>query len=1386
MPIISAVVGAIGAAIGLGSVGISLASAAIGIGLNFVAAKIQANQAKKNSKQASGTQFEKDYGENVSRKVPCGLVGLAGHDCYVNTYGSSNKLLEQIYVLSDFPCDGLSKIWAGGKELKLETTDNRIYTVSEGDYAGRMSFVFNDGTQALANASLIEHANPSGRWTADHRGSGICYLIVRMTYDQEKLAQFPDFFFEIRGARLYDFRKDTTKGGSGSHRFGQYSTYEFSENPIIQDYNYRRGFSWNGDVFLGMEMTEVDLPFDRYVAAANICDEQVGGEKRYRCSIILDADVDHGDNIDAIMTSCGGIVIDGVEGSWPMIGTAQPIIETLTDDDLIITEAVRFQRRRSMAELTNSVSGTYLDPGNLWSPVGYDMQSDPTQVALDRRTRDVQINFDTVRSKRQANQLASIYYNENRYEATADIVLRPRFQTIKVGDWIRWNSERYGDRVYMVQSRAIRALTSDGPRNVVLSLQERNSAIYDQVGLVAPTVPIPNSEPIYLNELQDWSVIPVIATGADGRSYPAFRMSWSAIDDVTVRGVAFEWWIKTAPENKFSRQVEPDLTIAFIQEGILSLTEYQFRHKLIADRPTNWVQPITVTSVDGGNNFLVELENLGQELRDKIDILSQWIGDELADRVEENAQALLENAQALVAEVQNRIDAVNLEQSARVDGAIEASSRYRAILDEIGTIRDYASNADYAQYQQKEELRRTLTQRLNDVYAEFDERITVATGVNGGVVERITTLEVKSDEANAAIVLVDSASVDRDNAIFTQLGLLSAGTDNQFDPAKLWLFDTSLEGWTGNGSPSIASGYLRPGNHASDPYVASPVGLASNANQYRQVRARVRKSGDPLWEGFAWWRTVDDATWDAARRAVVDEPIYDVHGIGLITFDMPWTGSIDQIRIDLSSSQTATDYFEFDWISIGAPSPGASRAELLTEQSARASGDSANAQSITALQALFQDVNGDVTALASGVSVLTTQVSNLEGGVLAQGQALDSLTAEVAGKASVTALQSLSAEVEAIGGGGIVSQGQALTAIRNELQGIAAEVLDQDYANFLGQQAVRGALAEASQSLSTRIDITNNSLTLVAEAVTRVQAVLPGLASAQAVTALSSRVSSAEGSIKSSSAAISELQNEVSGKATASALQSLSQTVSQQGQTIISQGVALTSVQNTLGGKANASALQSLSNTVSQQGETLTSQSAAVVSLQNSLAGKASTSALQSLSQTVNQQGQTLTSQGQSITSLSNSLAGKASTSALQSLSSTVSDQGGKIAASATALTALSTTVDGVTADARFKMEVVSGPSGYTRIAFRARSGDSGGYRDAGLYLDVPANTSLPTQVLIDAQRFAVISGSDKTSPFVFENGEAKLAVANIGTVTAGIVALGKVRIDTNGIVVSS
>ncbi|MDQ1183589.1 phage tail protein [Agrobacterium larrymoorei] len=701
--------------------GSAIGQMAIGLGLNLIVAKMEKRAAKKAQSQAGGTQFDREYGENTSRKAACGPVGIAGQDCYVNTYGDANKNLEQIYQFSDFPCDGLSKIWAGGSQLNIARGNDGRYAVLTGDYAGRMFFTFYDGTQMQADAGLIANSNPLGRWTADHVGSGICYLKVELVYDQEKLNQFPDFFFEIRGARLYDLRKDSSRGGNGNHRWGDYSTYEYTENPVIMDYNYRRGFVWNGDLFLGMGMPESDLPFERYVTAANICDEFTFYGRRARCSILLDADLDHGDNIDSLMLSCGGIVVDGVEGSWPIIGSEQPIVATFTDEDIIASEPLRFRKRRSMGELVNSVSGTYQEPGNMWSPAGYDQQTDAGHVAADRRNRDEALNFPMVFSKGQANQLASIYFNENRFEATAELVLRPRFKDLKAGDWVYWDSKNEKRRgTYMVSSRAIKALDSDGPRNVALSLQERSGLIYKAVGVIPPTIPLPNAQPVYLAALLDYAVIPVIGVGADGRTYPGFRLSWTKITDVTVQAIEFEYWIKSEPNNVFTRTVPADKTLTILQEGILSLTDYQFRYKLVADRPTSWVLPITVRSRDGGN---ADIEvGLGQVRKD------------ISGRLEE-LQAGLDQALQLIA---------SLADGFSLEGAVGFSER--------------------------KVLRRNLGKAFGEIATESRVRLDGQTAL----AQQIQTVSAGVDTAKAQIANVDTARVDGDKALAESINTVRA------------------------------------------------------------------------------------------------------------------------------------------------------------------------------------------------------------------------------------------------------------------------------------------------------------------------------------------------------------------------------------------------------------------------------------------------------------------------------------------------------------------------------------------------------------------------------------------------------------------------------------
>ncbi|SFO58694.1 hypothetical protein SAMN05443579_1046 [Variovorax sp. PDC80] len=249
-----------------------------------------------------------------------------------------------------------------------------------------------------------------------------------------------------------------------------------------------------------------------------------------------------------------------------------------------------------------------------------------------------------------------------------------------------------------------------------------------------------------------------------------------------------------------------------------------------------------------------------------------------------------------------------------------------------------------------------------------------------------------------------SARASQDEALAQQMTLISAGVGEQFDYTRIWYFDADAEGWNGNGAPDAVAGWLRPANRVGDPYVTSPTGLASAGAIFSQMRLRIRKVGAPAWAGQIFWRTQADSGFEEGRSAAMVEPTYDSAGIGMVNVNPGWSGSIDQIRIDLSAAQSASDYFEIDWVAIGRPSPGASNAALQAEAMARASADAAQVTERETLAAQLRGtyVGGSLEQLTSGL--LAAERDTRVAADMAEAKLREQLSATVVGnKANIDA-----------------------------------------------------------------------------------------------------------------------------------------------------------------------------------------------------------------------------------------------------------------------------------------------------------------------------------------------------------------------------------------------
>ena len=239
-------------------------------------------------------------------------------------------------------------------------------------------------------------------------------------------------------------------------------------------------------------------------------------------------------------------------------------------------------------------------------------------------------------------------------------------------------------------------------------------------------------------------------------------------------------------------------------------------------------------------------------------------------------------------------------------------------------------------------LRDERTARIAADSAEAQQRSDLAVQLRGNA--------TGSDLGSVTTGLVAqerNARVAADNSLAYQMSMLSAGVGEQFDTSSIWYFDTEgdPEGWAGRGPLTVTGGFMRLPDSTGWANVVSPAGLGVDANTYRQVKMRIRKHGAPVWVGLLMWRSESDAGFDYARSATVAEPAYDANGIALVSWEPAWSGLIDQLNFDVFQEQQPGGWFEMDWVAVGRPSPGASVAQVVEEQAARAAADNAEADS---------------------------------------------------------------------------------------------------------------------------------------------------------------------------------------------------------------------------------------------------------------------------------------------------------------------------------------------------------------------------------------------------------------------------------------------------------
>ncbi|HCQ8253421.1 TPA: DUF1983 domain-containing protein [Klebsiella pneumoniae] len=564
---------------------------------------------------------------------------------------------------------------------------------------------------------------------------------------------------------------------------------------------------------------------------------------------------------------------------------------------------------------------------------------------------------------------------------------------------------------------------------------------------------------------------------------------------------------------------------------------------------------------EGIRNTQQELEQTAEELR-----------QEAADQAKQVSQDIDASAKSITADVDGKLSAVNktitdeltsvnesldsgLAQANKgiqeAKSAVADANQQIAILSKSLADGDAALNAQIktAENGLKQSLSQVNTTLTNAVKQETADRIA---DVNAKAAQAADELLAATQGIEASIESLTQVMKSADENLAREMSSLAAGANIQFDSQVIWHFNNqTTEGWTGSaGVPGVSQdGWLRPADSATDPYITSPGGLAVDGAAYRFIMLRFRKTGKPVWAGEIRWVSAGE-NFNNTKRYIVAEPEY-ADGVATLTVrDIPWTGNIDRIRLDLTNQQDASNFIEFDWIAVGRPAPGASTAALQDVRSTLSNALTAEAQARSTLAAqmrgsydgsdlekvtsglLYQEKTARVTAISAEVkareslqtqfndnkAAVSGELSSLTTEQSAQASRIGGLETSLGKKADAAALTSLTQKVEQQGTT-LTSQGAALTSLTNRV--------GQTETGLAGTNEALSGLQSVVTQQGDRITSQGQSITKLTSDLGTTNTALAKKAEAAAVTALTQQVEQNGRDIRSNTDSITSLSNQL-------------------------------------------------------------------------------------------------------------------------------------------------------------------------------------------------------------------------------------------------------------------
>lgn len=729
---------------------IALTQFGVGLGLSAISGALTRPKLP-----GQNVSFDVKMGDDLPLSFVAGDYATAGKRKYIGSWGDNTRFITEVVEYSALP-QGLDGIWVNDERGNIRIDDgmetlggiaNVGYRLTNynRDGATRIWVRWLDGTQLAADQTLINlfGNDPDYPWTAQHIGRGKSYAIITSLFDDETLTSYPTFLLEPSPLPLYDWRYDSTNGGSGPQRWGNRATYQPTLNPAVIAYNIVRGIYYGDEwVYGGKNLAAWRLPVAEWSAAANACDQDInlsvgGVQPRYRCGLEISVDMEPASVLDEIGKSANMKFAEVGGRLKPIVDLPGAAVFAFTDGDILITEGQSFSPFYPASETFNAISATYPERGEKWASKDAPEYIDTDAQEDDGEYLPTSMSYGAVPFGNQVQRLMRSQMRDFRRMRRHQFYLPPDAYALEPGiDMVSWTSNRNG---YINKQFMVESVSKTPGMNVLVSLREVDPSDYDwssdferPIIITPPVNPRPFVQPI-----RGLAVLGTSIQDEDGTARrPAILVACDG-DERGVTHIQIEWRRAGTvtpvldTERRFS---EP---YSWYLLNVLPDTIYEVRARLISDLTPRsaWSSWLTATTPDvrlGGND--VRFDEIADEVREDLSDLIDW-----------------------------------------VDGTGEV---IRDVRDEIAAIRDLSVVAEFGNLLARDGIRREVEVEVGAARAAFNEQIDVVVYELGAQATRTTSLQTVFETSVAGVRQELIAATGPTSALALQIDEVSASIDD--------------------------------------------------------------------------------------------------------------------------------------------------------------------------------------------------------------------------------------------------------------------------------------------------------------------------------------------------------------------------------------------------------------------------------------------------------------------------------------------------------------------------------------------------------------------------------------------------------------------------------